>query len=733
MDWDRRTFVKFVVGGVLGMGASPLAYKFMDDTAIWTQNWNWVPVPEDGARAFAKTLNPSTSTGLTVNLINGRVKGERAIRLVGDPDNPVTGGGVVPADTTALQLLYNDEIRLAAPLVRDRATGMHHQVSWDEALALWSAKLNELTQAGKPQELVILGDDADSTTAQILSRFAAAFGTPNLAFSPSAKTTLALAGKFTTGQEELGFDLAHADYVVSLGAPLLEGFGAPVADRAVFQAWRANKAYLVQFESRCSITASQADLWLASKPGAEGAVALALAAIMLQKGLAKGQGAGLEEFRSYLQANFPVAKLEAITGVSPENLTKIAEEFAKAKAGVAVIGPGPSREPGRLYDFMAVLALNALKGNLGQPGGLVVRQAAALKPLGADLPAPTAVSLDGREKSPLGLANIHKLAKAALEGEPYKAQVLILAGGNHVFYGPQANVMHRLARKTPFVVAITPYLDESAAVADLCLPATHFLEGWGDAGTPYGLPVGFHGVHKPLINVHPEAKPVGEAFLALAAKLGGKPAEALPFENMEAALTARVADLGGLESLAEKTFWAQEKPAYGSLSFEFNSAALAAKLGGGEKGLPLWEAPEAYQTNKAYPFLMEAIPSLRTSAGREPITPYMVKILSDTTLAHTNNLVVEINPETAHELHLYEGDMVKVESEAGGLRAEVHLYHGATPGVVYVPVGLGHTAFGMYLNGKGDNFNRAVEVATDPASGQPDWRLTRVNLKKLVG
>jgi len=61
MNWDRRAFVKFVVGAVAGLHASPLVPKLMDDVAIWTQNWSWVPVPEKGELAFANTYIPATT------------------------------------------------------------------------------------------------------------------------------------------------------------------------------------------------------------------------------------------------------------------------------------------------------------------------------------------------------------------------------------------------------------------------------------------------------------------------------------------------------------------------------------------------------------------------------------------------------------------------------------------------------------------------------------------------
>jgi len=776
MQWDRRAFIKLAVGGVLGIHASPLVYKLMDDTAIWTQNWSWVPVPEDGEVAFASTVNPQTGTGVQARLVKGRVEGTRVIRVEGNPDHTLCSGGVVPADASAPQLLYNDDIRVKTPLMRDKATGRLIRLNWSEALDLLAGNLAELVKKGKTDGLMALGHDPYSTTGQLLLSFMAAMGSPKVAFTPNPRATMALAGQAMMGQTNLGFDLANADYVISFGTPLLEGFGNPVAVRKAFASWRGypkNKGFLCQIEPRASVTASQADKWLACRPGTEGALAMAMCAIMIQEGLYDQQAVsnafGFEKagdsqgFKDFVLKNYPREQVAAKAGVPLDDLLKLTLGFAKAKRAVAVCGPGNSGDPGRMYDFMAVLALNALKGNLGKPGGVLVRQDLPLKPLGQDAPAVQAPPLIDMTKDP-GLGNPNDLAQAALAGGSVNINTLLLVGGNFVFNGPSATLMEELARKTPFVVAITPYLDESAAVADLVLPATHWLEGWGDSTTPYGSPVACYGLHRPLVKAVPEAKDAGDILLEVSARLGGAPAQVLPYKNMQEALAARSEPLGDFEQLAEKSFWAQDKPSYGAVKFntpsgklEFFSMGLFNLLAGlvkdkaeladlvsqmGVSGdsaqaleaafMPHWEPPAAYQELGAgLPLLMQAVPSLRTTWGGDAITPYMVKVLPDTMLAEMDKLVVEINPSTAHELHLHEGDLVRVDSSMGSVIAKVHLFHGASPGMVFVPVGLGHSAFGFQVDGKGMNFNRAAKVTSDPMGGLPVWELTAVSVEKV--
>ena len=111
----------------------------------------------------------------------------------------------------------------------------------------------------------------------------------------------------------------------------------------------------------------------------------------------------------------------------------------------------------------------------------------------------------------------------------------------------------------------------------------------------------------------------------------------------------------------------------------------------------------------------------------------MIKILYDTTLADRDKMVVEINPETAGHLHLAEGEYVIITSATGTLEAKVHLFHGAAPGMIMVPRGLGHSGLGMYLDGIGANFQEVVTLSEDALSGQPQWSLTPVKVSKAAG
>lgn len=90
---------------------------------------------------------------------------------------------------------------------------------------------------------------------------------------------------------------------------------------------------------------------------------------------------------------------------------------------------------------------------------------------------------------------------------------------------------------------------------------------------------------------------------------------------------------------------------------------------------------------------------------------------------------VEINPVTASEQSVSNGQLVTVESEAGQFEARVRVFAGAQPGCVNVPYGL-HTKVEGWGVVDGTNPLAAVASRVDAETGLPDWYSTRVRLTR---
>jgi anaerobic selenocysteine-containing dehydrogenase len=92
---------------------------------------------------------------------------------------------------------------------------------------------------------------------------------------------------------------------------------------------------------------------------------------------------------------------------------------------------------------------------------------------------------------------------------------------------------------------------------------------------------------------------------------------------------------------------------------------------------------------------------------------------------------VEINPTTAEQLGIGEGDVVEVASAHGTLRTGAVLSPGIAPDLVAMPAGQGHRSFTRYASGRGENPVDLLAPVTDVATGSPAWAATRVRISRV--
>lgn len=114
MKIDRRSFLSLGIGGAAGAALSPLPWKLMDDVSIWSQNWPWTPVPEEGEVSYVNStcsLCPG-GCGITVRKVK-----DRAVKIEGLAGHPVNNGKLCILGLAGLQLLYSPT-RVETPLKR---------------------------------------------------------------------------------------------------------------------------------------------------------------------------------------------------------------------------------------------------------------------------------------------------------------------------------------------------------------------------------------------------------------------------------------------------------------------------------------------------------------------------------------------------------------------------------------------------------------------------------------
>ena len=719
MKLSRRCFLSFVVGGAAGTALSPLPWKLMDDVSIWSQNWPWTPVPPEGE----STYTPSTCTLCPGGCgINVRKIGDRAIKIEGTKGHPVNDGGVCILGLSGLQLLYGPT-RIQGPLKRagKRGQGQWTPISWDQAIAEVAAKLGELRTQGRPQSLACIAPRDSGTVPQLLSRFMTAFGSPNFFRMPSIADAYESALYLTQGVVgDVGVDVANADFILSFGSGILDGYGSPVHMFKAHSRLRETHGTLVQIEPRLSNTAAKADLWLALKPGSETDLALAMAHVIIarqamDKAFIAGNTEGFEAFARMVQERYAPDKVAAKTGIEAAVIVETALKFAAAEKPLALYGKGKGQTPGGLKEALAVHLLNALVGNINKPGG--VQAVAAydyINWLDVETDAVAAAGMQtarldgaGTDKYPHVRYLLHRLAEAA-----DNVQALLVAEANpcHSLSGQKA--IQAAFDKIPFIVSFGSFMDETAMQADLILPNHCYLERYEDIPVSAGLTQAVVGLCRPVVAPLYQTRHLGDTIIDIAKALKGSVANSFPWPDYMMCLKTTLGERWA--GLAAKGVWidsqkSQQGTETASGKFVMMNDALGAifmaddvAMGGPEGG--------------TYPLVLIPYDSIRLASRYVGDTPFMVKTVSDAVIKHQDGFV-DINPETAKKMGLADGQMVDLSTAVGASRVRVHYEHGVMPGVLAMPRGLGHTAYDQYLAGKGVNVNQLIGPVEDPASG----------------
>jgi len=721
MKIDRRCFLSLGIGAVAGITLSPMPWKSTDDLSIWTQNWPWTPVPPDGAVTHVNsvcTLCPG-GCGITVCKVDDRV-----IKIEGMEGHPVNEGGICALGLSGPQLLYSPT-RIKSPLKKEN--GKWREISWDAAVSEVASQLSKLRTENNSHTLACIAGTDMGTVPALMKRFLTAFGSPNFIKQVSSEDSYALAMKQMQGGSGLpGFDFHNADYVVSFGCGILEGWGSPVRMLKDNSNWKNDRRKkTVQIDPRLSNTAAGADQWIAIKPGTESFLALGFANVILREFLYNPNfinyySSGFDAWKETVLADFRPDQVAQVTGVDPEIIKSVGREFARSTKPIAICGRGEGSTPVSMAEASAIHALNALVGNINQKGGVW------------SVPKPDYVSwpeiqLDSTAASGLAKSrfdgagtgqypdatHLPNRVSDALMSSDNGIKALFIYGTNPCHSMHNTKAFQNALAKIPFKVSFSSYMDDTTEFADLVLPNHVWLERFEDVPATRSLEKPVIGLAKKVVEPLFNTMHTGDAVISIAKKMGGSIGAAFPWDNYEVCLK---------DTLGEQ-WYALEKNGY----IETSDGSSEPWSQGFQTDTGKFQFPDAGYLmanqpllikggEKEYPLTLIPIDSLRLSSGNTGSPPFMMKIVSNSILLN-NDTVVEINPQTAQQLGLSDGASAQLTTPAGTIRVNVHYFEGIMPGVVAMAKGLGHSGYDAYLANKGDNYNQLITPVEDPASG----------------
>jgi anaerobic selenocysteine-containing dehydrogenase len=693
MKIDRRSFLSFVMGGAAGTALSPLPWKLTDDLSIWSQNWAWTPVPENGEATFVNstcTLCPG-GCGITVRKIDDRV-----VKIEGMQGHPVNDGGICDLGAAGTQLLVE--------------------------------KLHELRANGLSHSVACICDSDRGTVPELLNRFLTVYGSPNFFRMHSINDNYELALYLTQGVRAMpGFDVQRSDYILSFGCGLIEGWQSPVYMFRGKSALIQNGGRMDQIEPRLSKTAAKSDKWIAIKPGTEAALALGIANVMISEGLysqefIENYSAGFAEYKKIVIDGFSPSVVSNMTGVDVTAIATLARDFGRARKPLAICGKGAGRTPGSLQDFLAVHMLNALVGNLNRAGGMV----AVPEPDYIEWPDVEMddIASDGMQQSRIDGAGsdkytyvrylVDRLPEVINASQDSPVQLLFVAGANPVYTMSDTQAVTEAFEKIPFVVSFSSYMDETAAQADLILPNHIYLERYEDVPFARGFPKAIIGLTQPVIEPLYNTQHVGDVIIQLAKEMGGTVTAAFPWENYQNCIEETLPDFDALVEegyrLGAEVSGSEWVDAFetDSSKFEFSNQDIVA--------LPDYKPLMAPGDESFYPLLLVPYDSMRLASGYVGSPPFLIKALEDTIL-QGNDVLLEVNPATAKKMGLSNGQNATLSTSKGSGKVKVTFFDGIMPGVIAIPRGLGHTGYDKFLAGKGIHYNTLSEPVEDPATG----------------
>jgi anaerobic selenocysteine-containing dehydrogenase len=375
------------------------------------------------------------------------------------------------------------------------------------------------------------------------------------------------------------------------------------------------------------------------------------------------------------------------------------------------------------------------------------------------------------------------LPESILADDPYPVNAIFLYQANPLFCSPEPDRFYRAFRQVPFIVSFSSFMDDSTLYADLVLPGHTYLEGWSDDVLVPSLGYPVLGLGQPVVQPLYDTRNTGDVLIELSREMGGTVAGSFPWRNFEELLRFRLRDIfeasqGSIvtdtfdqfwDEFQERGVWSAPPYRFGeqervlttpSSKFEFYSQNLkhtlqalvareAAEKGttaeeemekmlqelglqarGDELYMPHYEFPRWVGEETEYPFHLNVYELMSFLDGRVANLPWLQTIAGLHIKEMWDNWV-EINPETARELGIADGDLVWVESPVGRIKLRARHYPGAMPHVVNIPLGQGHRAYGRWATGKGANAEEIIANESDYLGGVVARCATRVKVYKV--
>ncbi len=518
----RRTFIGTTAGaGLLATAAgAPLLNHFV-----------MASQPASSSSSLGKWVSTTCQGCTTWCPVQVRVLDGRAVGVRGNPHSKANHGQICPRPHLALQQLYDPD-RIKVPMKRTNPKKGRNEdpgfvpISWDEAVGMLADKMMELRASDETHKFGVLRGRYSYLRDIIYSAVPKVFGSPNgISHSAICAEAEKFGAYYTEGfWDYRDYDLENTRYVLCWGAdPVCSNRQVPHAMSIWGQV--RDQATISVIDPRLSATAAKADEWLPVLPGEDGALAVAMAHVILTAGLwskefvgdfndgqnlfVPGQTIdetlfteihtnGLIKWWNLELKDRTAEWAEEQCKVPAEQIRRVAIGFAKAAPrAISWLSPGAAMQARGGYAAMAAHALNGLVGSSDHVGGVVQKTkvpASSIPATYSDYQDEMAKKnskqpkIDQRGTLPFpvlakgksgGGVVTNNAADGILDEDPYDMKVMIAYWANFAFSCSGSERWEQALSKLPFFAHITTHASETTHFADVVLPAAHHMfEKW---------------------------------------------------------------------------------------------------------------------------------------------------------------------------------------------------------------------------------------------------------------
>jgi formate dehydrogenase alpha subunit len=523
-------------------------------------------------------------------------------------------------------------------------------------------------------------------------------------------------------------DIVDANVLLVIGSNTTESH--PVLSLQMKRAVRERGAKLILADPRRIELANFAYLHLRQVPGTDVALANTLAHVILEEGLEnrdfiENRTEGFEDFKKAVQEWTP-ERGQAVTGVPAADLIQAARLYATAPAAAIFWAMGITQHTTGTDNVKSLANLALLTGQVGRPG-------TGLNPLRGQNNVQGACDMGGlvnvypgyqpvsdpavREKFARGWGvdpesmslkpglTVTEIMDGVLDG---RVKAVYVMGENPLLSDPNLSHVQEALEQVEFLAVQDIFLNETALVADVVLPAVSFAEKSGTfTNTERRVQL-----IRPAINPHGDALADWRILTMLARELGADwqyESAAQIFDEM-ASLTPQYAGMSHSRLKAGGLQWPCPTPDH--------PGTQILHVGKFARGLGLFSAVEfkeaAELPDETYPLILSTGRVLyhwhggtmsRRSPELEGLAP---------------EPEVEISPSDADRYGIEEGQLVVVTSRRGSIEARAVITRRSPPGTVFMTFHYAEAAA-----------NLLTTKNIDPVAKIPEYKVSAVRIEPV--